>query len=164
MDLDTFCDNYTTLLSDLSTDDRTIIVSGLLPRGSVDLEPYNDRLRTLCSENDIAFIDNFNRFLLASGELPDTFFLKDKTHLNAFGTRKLLQNINNQYRVTRSSEPQKAPRISRQHTLPAAGRGYKPYGYKPQVNYCHICSMNNHNTSNCRFNGRNNEMSGRAMQ
>ena len=56
-----------TLLSDLSTDDRTIIVSGLLPRGSVDLEPYNDRLRTLCSENDIAFIDNFNRFLLASG-------------------------------------------------------------------------------------------------
>ena len=100
----------------------------------------------------------------SSGELPDTFFLKDKTHLNAFGTRKLLQNINNQCRVTRSSEPQKAPRISRQHTLPAAVRGYKPYGYKPQVNYCHICSMNNHSTNNCRFNGRNNEMSGRAMQ
>ena len=98
------------------------------------------------------------QFLLASGELPDTSFLKDETHSNTFGTRKLYQNINNQCRVTKFSDPHKAPRNSRQHTLPAAGRGYKPHGYKPQINYCHICSMNNHSTGNCRFSGGNNGM------
>ena len=102
VDLDTFVDNYTTLLSQLNSDDRTIIVSGLLPRGSVDLEPYNDRLRTLCLENDIDFVDHFDGFLLASGELPASYYMKDKTHLNATGTRKLLQSIDQTCKITRS--------------------------------------------------------------
>ena len=46
----TFTDNYSSVLDELSTDDCRIITSGLLPRGSVDLEPYNARLKTLCAE------------------------------------------------------------------------------------------------------------------
>ena len=161
VDLDTFCDNYTTLLSDLNSDDRTIIVSGLLPRGSVDLEPYNERLRTLCMENDIAFVDHFDGFLLASGELPATYYMKDKTHLSASGTRKLLQCIDKTFKITRSSEPQRTPSNpprARYHK-PAAGRRYRQHGQSFNTNYCHICSMNNHSTNNCWFNGRSNVIS-----
>ena len=159
IDLDTFSEDYTTLLSNLTLDDRKIIVSGLLLRESVDLEPYNDRLRSLCSDNDIVFIDHFGGFLLASGELPSTYFMKDKTHPNASGTRKLLQSIDKHCKITRSSEPQSTPLTSRQHTRPPVGRGYKQKGYKHvNANYCHICSMNNHSTNNCWFNGRSNGM------
>ena len=75
VDLETFCDNYSTLLDDLESDDRQIIVSG--PRETVDLKPYNGRLRSLCSENGIHFIDHFDGFLLASGEMRDTYFQTD---------------------------------------------------------------------------------------
>ena len=45
--LETFCDNYIELLESLACDDRLLIVSGLLPRKSVDLEPYNGTLKIL---------------------------------------------------------------------------------------------------------------------
>lgn len=38
-DLDTFSENYVSLLNSLSAENRRIIVSGLLPRESVDLKP-----------------------------------------------------------------------------------------------------------------------------
>ena len=45
-DLDAFCDHYISLLDSLLAEDRRLIVSGLLPRGNVDIEPYNDKLKS----------------------------------------------------------------------------------------------------------------------
>ena len=70
VDLDSFSKNYVCLLNDLSAEYRHIIVSGLTPRESVDLKPYNQILKSICDENNIEFIDNYNKFLLASGEMP----------------------------------------------------------------------------------------------
>ena len=100
VDLESFEDNYVSLLNDLSADDRRIIVSGLTPRESVDLKPFNRTLKSICEENDLQFIDNYDRFLLASGEMPESYFQDDKTHLNVSGTRKLLTNIDAVHRVT----------------------------------------------------------------
>ena len=70
--MDSFQDEYISLLESLASDDCRLIVSGLLPRGSADLESYNEQLKALCDENDIDFINHYDDFLLASGELPDT--------------------------------------------------------------------------------------------
>ena len=67
-------------MDELGADERKLIVPGLFPRVSVELE--------LCAENDIDFIDHIDGFLLASGELPDTYFQTDKTHLNMSGLTK----------------------------------------------------------------------------
>ena len=72
--LDSFCDDYIDLLESLASGDRRLIVSGLLPRKSADLEPYNDTLRSLCAENDTEFVDNYQNFLLVSGEIPASYF------------------------------------------------------------------------------------------
>ena len=62
MDLESFQDNYIDLMDSLASDDRRLIVSGLLPRASVDLEPYNKQLKLLCDENHIDFIDHYDSF------------------------------------------------------------------------------------------------------
>ena len=82
VDIDSFCDNYIALLESLASDDRRVIGSGLLPRKTANLEPYNEQLRSLCAENDIEFVDHFDSFLLATGEIPANYFWKDKVHLN----------------------------------------------------------------------------------
>lgn len=154
-DLDTFSENYQSLLDDLKPDERNVIVSGLLPRESVDLEPYNERLKLLCADYDIKFVDHFDQFLLASGELPDTYFHTDKTHLNQTGTRKLLHIIDKIFKVTGSTGPRKVLRGYSELNKPHTNRPYKP-----KSRYCHICSMNNHSTYECWFNGRSNGRSG----
>ena len=101
-DLDAFCDNYISLLDSLLAEDRRLIVSGLLPRGNVDIEPYNDKLKSWCDENDVEYIDQkSDSFSLATGEIAETFFNSDKTHLNASGTRKFLANIDTVCKVTK---------------------------------------------------------------
>ena len=75
VDLATFTKNYVSLLNKLASENRRIIVSGLLPRESVDLKPYNQILKDICNENDIEFIDNFYSFLLASWEMPGSYFM-----------------------------------------------------------------------------------------
>ena len=70
VDLDTFFKSYVSLLNSISGENRRIIVFGLLPHKSVDLKPYNDILKKICDENDIELIDNYDSFLLASGEMP----------------------------------------------------------------------------------------------
>ena len=76
-DVDTFLENYVSLLNSLSAENLSIIVSGLLPRESVELKPYNEILKNICDENDIEFIDNYDSFLHASGEMPHFFFQND---------------------------------------------------------------------------------------
>ena len=102
-DVDSFCDNYIALLASLTSDVRRLIVSGLLPRKKVDLETYNDQLKSLCDENDIEFIDHYQNFLLASGEIRASYFWKDKIHLNQHGTRKFLTNTDKVGKVKRSA-------------------------------------------------------------
>ena len=150
VDLDDFQDNYIDLLDYLASDDRQLIVSGLLPRGTVDLEPYNKKLKLLCDENDIKFIDHYHSFLLASGELPETYFRTDKIHLNHGGIRKLLQNIEKHCKVMGPTVSSRATSpIHRRRSMPVAGTGYHF-----SSRYCHICSMRNHNTQDCWFNAR----------
>ena len=83
------------------TNDRRVIVSGLLPRKSVDMSPYDDRLKSLCETYEVEYVDNFKGFMLASGEIPGSYFLSDKTHLNSFGLRKLLSELNRVHHITR---------------------------------------------------------------
>lgn len=73
-DLDTFRENFDTLINTVCDGTRRVIVSEPLPRESVDLEPYNETLSSLCADNAVEFVENYNSFLLATGEIPDTFF------------------------------------------------------------------------------------------
>ena len=89
-----FSENYFSLLNSLDAENRRIIVSGLLPNELANLKSYNKKkLKDNCKENDIQFIDNFDTFLFASGEMPEFYFHADKLHLNVSGTQKLLSNI-----------------------------------------------------------------------
>ena len=99
-DLDAFCDNYISLLDSLLAEDRRLIVSDLLPRGNVDIEPYNDKLKKLC-EDALEYIDHFVSFSLTTGEIAVTYFYSDETHLNASGTRQFLANIDTVYKVAK---------------------------------------------------------------
>ena len=159
-DLESFCDDYISLLESITCEDRRIIVSGLLPRKGIDLEPYNEQLKALCDENNIEFINNFNCFLFASGELPATYFNPDKLHLNTNGTRKLLSNVDKMCKVTRPvSQGQTIPG-RRMSQFSGVGRGPQ-MGWRPRSNakYCHICSRGGHSTQECYFNGRVTETS-----
>lgn len=155
IDLNTFSDNYVTLLNTLSAEDRSIIVSGLIPRETVDLKPYNEMLKSICDENNIKFIDNYDNFLLASGEMCTSFFQNDKLHLNISGTKRFLTNINKVIGVTNSSPYSNKLRLS--------------HGYRQNQNasnparsqkYCHICTRKGHSTHDCWFNGRGTPRSG----
>ncbi len=55
--------------------------SGLVPRASVDLKPYDTRLKSLCATHGIEYVQNYDSFLFVSGELPSMYFLKDQLHL-----------------------------------------------------------------------------------
>ena len=46
VDLKTFTESYSSLLDNLASENRRLIVSGLLPRESVNLDPYNKGLKT----------------------------------------------------------------------------------------------------------------------
>ncbi len=81
-DLDTFVERYRSLVIGLTSPDRRIIVSVLLPRKSVDLKPYDDRLKSLSVEYGIEYVSNYDSFLFASGEMPTMFYLRDKLHLS----------------------------------------------------------------------------------
>ena len=154
-DLNTFCEDYISLLESLVENDRRIIVSGLLPRKGKDLEPYNEKLKSLCEENNIDFVNNYDSFLLASGELPATYYRYDKIHLNVNGTRRLLSNVDSSCKITRpASRKQTAPpsrmsQISGNRSGLLSGRGPRSF-----PKFCHICSKRGHSTQECWFNGR----------
>ena len=159
-DPEEFCDSYISLLDSLVADDRRIIVSGLLPRRGVDLESFNNKLKAVCAENDIEYVDHYDSFILASGEMAEMYFFKDRIHLNRSGTRKFLSNIDNVFKILGVANS-----VSRyQQTFSSNKRfqGFRPIAVPRQRNnprmstkYCHICSLNNHNTAECWFNGRN---------
>ena len=159
VDLETFTESYTSLLDNLESENRRLIVSGLLPRESVNLEPYNEKLKTLCQNRDIEFIDHYNGFLLASGDMADSYFHKDKVHLNSFGKKKLLKNIDAVHQVTSANTNHAVPRNG--YTFVGrSGFPAKSRGYRNGPKYCHICSRNGHSTQDCWYNGRNAGLNG----
>ena len=93
MDLATFAKKYEALITEMLKNDQQVFVIGLLPRKTVDLNPFNDRLKTLCESYEVEYIDNFKSFLLASSKIPDSYYQSDKVHLNNFGLRRLLSNV-----------------------------------------------------------------------
>ena len=165
-DIDDFCDHYSSLLDSLVHDDRRIIVSGLLPRKGSNLEPYNEQLKSLCEDNCIEFVNHFDRFLLASGELPDSYFKRDKIHPNFNGTKKLLSNIDRIIKVIKPGNyGQTSQPSNNSQTRGSRSDSYfdRPVGQAPQrssrgprpVKFCHICyRQGGHTTQECWFNGR----------
>ena len=155
VDITTFSNNYVSLLNNLDAENRRIIVSGLLPRESVDLKPFNQTLKDICNENDIEFIDNYDSFLLASGEMPDSYFHPDKLHLKVLGTQKLLSNFEKVQSVRSSSKSngdQTFPSNGPRHKGNTVVHKRKMHGSTRK--FCHICSMNGHFTRDCWYNGR----------
>ena len=156
MDLDSFSDSYVELLHFLETDNRRIIVSGLLPRQSVDLKPYNVILKAICEENDIQYIEHYNSFLLAFGEMPESYFHKDKLHLRISGTQKLISNINKIYTITvnkTDNDHSSVPRKDLANRRPAYSVQHQ---HRLTHKYCHICARKGHATEESWYNGRSN--------
>ena len=137
LELELFRDAYSSLLDNVSCDNRRIIVSGLLPRDSVDLHPYNACLKTVCETKNVEFVDHYNGFLLASGDIADSYYHRDKLHPNTFGTRKLLRNLDAVHRVTSpNTQPQPAGPARRSGSFAgragfhSRGRGYHNGQYR----------------------------------
>ena len=139
-----------------------------MPRETVDLRPYNNKLQELCHTYATEFVQNYENFLLASGELPESYFLRDKVHINNYGTKKLLKNIDKVHRITRQSPSyvSNKPALNKpvgkyQHgSVPNSGAHGRAKGYQHSPKYCHICKKKGHNTQGCWFNGRNDNWSG----
>ena len=151
--LETFCDDFISLLESLADKDHRIIVSGLLPRKNIDLKPYNEKLKSLCEEMNIDFTNNFDSFLFASGEIPAAYFARDKIHLNVNGTRKFLSNIDKIYKVSRpASQIQTFP--SNRSFQFGGGRPSSHAGRGPHSlnKFCHICFKRGHSTQECYYN------------
>ena len=139
---------------------RRVIVSELLPRETVDLKSYNETLKSLCADNAVEFVENYDSLLLANGQLVDSFYLKDKLHLNTVGTRKLLSNINELHQIVCT------------HPVNAHYRSCPEYYHSPPNDYqnrlgthkyCHICyRKGSHSTDECWYNGRNDRLSDRV--
>ena len=92
---DQFKAKYQSLLQSLSETESKIYISGLLPRGRIDIKPYNNILKRLSSQFQATFIDNHDSFIMASGELPFEYYQADRTNLKFPGTRLLVRNVNN---------------------------------------------------------------------
>ena len=138
----------------------------------MEITPFNAKLRQVCDTCEGEFIENYDNFLLASGELPDSYYQQDKLHLNKYGTKKLLSNIDNDHRVSAQVQPSgpnnkptymyRMPSHLMHHRRP--GSQNRPDNHKRwSPKYCHICMRNGHATQECWFNGRADGWSGRQM-
>ena len=93
------------------------------------------------------FIENYDNFLLASGELPDSYYQQDKLHLNKYGTKKLLSNIDNVHRVSAQVQPSGSNKPTYMYRMPSHQMHHRRPGSqnRPDSNkiwsptYCHIC-------------------------
>lgn len=97
-DLNMYENDYKYLLSVVSAKCK-VVVSGLLPRGGTNVNPFNAKLKTLCDKMKVAFIDNHDSFIMASGDMPKNLFHADKVNLKHDGTVTLIRNIHNQISI-----------------------------------------------------------------
>ena len=130
-------------------------MSGLLPRKSVDLKPYNDSLNETCVKNEIEFIGNYDCFLLASGEMTSSFFHHDKLHLNVHDMRRLLSGINKVIPVTKYTSRPLTLKPQQGRHMNNVSRPTRKGRHMSQT-FCHICSKSGHCTQESWIKGRNN--------
>ena len=91
----------------------------------------------MCETKNVEFVDHYNGFLLASGDIADSYYHRDKLHPNTFGTRKLLRNLDAVHRVTSpNTQPQPAGPARRSGSFAgragfhSRGRGYHNGQYR----------------------------------
>ena len=146
-DLETCRENYEELLDIVADGSRRVIVSEQLPRETVDLQPYNETLKSLCADNAVECVENYDSFLLANGKLVDSFYNNDKLHINTAGTRKLLNNINELHQIVCTHPNQ------RYHKNRPGFHRNPPRDYSNRSaphTFCHICYRSgSHNTDEC---------------
>lgn len=128
------CIFVTSQVDNVSRDNRRIIVSGLSPRDSVDLGPYNICLKALCETKNV-FVEHYNGFLLASNGIVDSHYHRDKLHPNAFSTRKLLKNLHIGHRVTSMNTGSQLAWAARRTGFLAGHAGFVPRGRGSQNNH-----------------------------
>ena len=152
IDLETFAKKYKALITEMLKYDRRVNVIGLLHRKTVDLYPFNDRLKTLCVAFEVEYIENFKSFLLASGEIPDSYYQSDNVNLNNFGLRRLLLNVDRVHAIMRKNPAQSNDRqinnLQSGFCRPNGAHGYAK-GKQFIQKFCHICSKDGHETREC---------------
>lgn len=92
---DNFKAKLKSLVQSVSGAKCKIFLSGLLPRGTSNVKPFNNIVKEVCQEFKAEFIDNHDSFIMASGELPYEYFQGDQINLKFPGTRLLVRNMNN---------------------------------------------------------------------
>ena len=99
MNVNTFGAKYKSLVESLVDKNCSVFISSLIPRGGINMKPYNEVLKNMCESLTIIFIANHDSFIMASGELPFEFYHADKVNLKFGGIHALIQNINRQCTV-----------------------------------------------------------------
>ena len=124
----------------------------------IDLSTNNNRLRQLCDGCGMEFVENYQNFLLASGEISESYYSRDKVHLNSYGTRKLLSTIDKVHRVAAQSQasvPDSSGRMYHPAFRANTGKSRPVNNNNRPSKFCHICMRNGHATQECWFKGRN---------
>ena len=99
-DVKTLWSNRHKLLLDPRTK-FTVVVSGLLPRKGYAIKAFNFKIKQLCQEYDVEFVDHHDSFVMASGEVPRSLFYGDKISIRPAGTATLVCNLESKCRILR---------------------------------------------------------------
>ena len=89
-------EKYREMIQKYKTKSKNIIISGILPRINADTRFYNiafstnNRLKTLCQQENVEFIDMWNDFYN-----QHRLFQKDGLHLNSVGSARMGRLLNN---------------------------------------------------------------------
>ena len=83
---------------------NVVVVSGLLPKKGYDINAFNSKIKQLCQEYEVEFVDHHDLFVMASGEVPRSLFYGDKISLRPAGTATLVCNLDSKYRILRKHE------------------------------------------------------------
>ena len=102
-DVKTLWSNMHKLLLDLRAK-FTVVVSGLLPRKGYDIKAFNSKIKQLCQEYDVEFVNHHDSFVMASGEVPRSLFNGDKISLRPAGTATLVCNLDLKSRILRKHD------------------------------------------------------------
>lgn len=89
---------FDSLLVDAKSKARQVFVSSICPRISSEetndkIDAVNAGLNVICSDRNVAFIDNAPSFHLGDGAINDGYFVADGIHLNRAAVNKLAQNL-----------------------------------------------------------------------
>ena len=122
------------------------------------------------AEKDIDYIDHYNSFLLASGDIADSYFHRDMVHPNYSGIRKMLKNIDAVHGITNSHTGSRPYVPARRTSTYLKRSGFSSafctngIDYRNRAKYGHICLIRGHDTHDCWFNDRCASQTGRMSR